>query len=367
MAFFRPVKTPESPRSYLPKLAEPSAPEERKEKILPRYVEIPALREQGFGPRNLFWGVATLLLALVLLTAALFFAGSKAAVSLATALLTFTALFVLARLHVFRQRNGGFFALALVCLLGAAIPLVESGFVAMKGVVARSASAPVPTVVTPSTDAPLAVPLLTQSFALSKPEGPGKQVKVVKDSTVVIGGRSFLIKAGDLFPFIESSAGEATFAIRDLQVGLPLNVVEIIDPGAIAQGVTGARSEPAPATPNVPPLPTAPSADDLAAITMSAQREAIRRYPALGIKDSLENGAFVSTYQQLKEAGGADFFSNPEWPIELAELLAKREGWARGGMPNTTGPAPVLDPPGDLPPVDTLDAGAGLPQGRGTR
>jgi hypothetical protein len=364
------VKTPETPRSYLPKLAEPPAPEEKEAKIVPRYVEIPALREHGFGPRNLFWGVATLLLALVLLVAALFFAGPKAAVYLVTALLTFTALFVLSRLHVFRQRNGGFFALALVCLLGAAIPLLESGLVALKNMAVRSASATSPAPVAPTLDVP--PPLLTQSFALSKPEGQGKQVKVLKDSRVTIDERAFLIKAGDVFPFLEAKGGEATFAVRDLRVSLPANVVEVIDPNAVAHGVTGARSEPAHPEPavatNEPPPPAAPSAEDLAAITMSAQREAIRRYPALGIKDSLENGAFVSTYQQLKEAGGSDFFSNPEWPLELAELLAKREGWARGGMPSTTGPAPVLDPPSGVPPVDALDAGAGMPRSnRGAR
>ena len=101
----------------------------------------------------------------------------------------------------------------------------------------------------------------------------------------------------------------------------------------------------------------------------------MRRYPALAIKDSLENSMFISTYKQLRESpGSGEFFANPEWPIELAELLAKQQGWNRGGGPITTGPAPILDPPADappaaraptnLPPVDSLDAGAGLPRAR---
>ncbi len=354
------MKIPEPPRSYLSKLAESPGPEEKEDKILPRYVEVPALREHGFGPRNLFWGVATLFLALVVLVAALFFAGPKAAISLATALLTFTALFVLARLHIFRQRNGAFFALTVVSLLGALVPLVENGLEALKNVLARPAA---PTAVAAGQPAgETQPPLLTQSFALSKPEG-GKQVKVLKDSVVPIGDRSFLIKAGDSFPFLERKADEVTFAVRDLQVWLPADVVEVIDSDIMAQGVAGTRAEPEMAAP-VPPAPTAASADDLASITMSAQREAIRRYPALAVQNSLENEAFVSTYQQLKDSGGAEFFTNPEWPIELAELLAKREGWARGAMPSSTGPAspaPVLDAPGSLPPVDQLDAGNDLP------
>jgi hypothetical protein len=343
VAFFRPVKNPESPRSYLPKLAEPPAPEEKEEKIVPRYVGVPALREHGFGPRNLFWGVATILLALGLLAVALFLAGPKVMLSLATALLTFTALFVLARLHVFRQRNGGFFALAIVCLLGAAVPLLESGFFALKNTAGSRAAAKTEAASSAPEGQPL---LLTQAFALTKPEGDGKQVRVLKDSNVVIGERPFLIKTGDVFSWIETKGDEATFAVRDLRLSLPLSAVEVTDPNAVAKGVAGGRAEPEIATkaPAAPPQPEL-TAEDLAAITASAQNEAIRRYPALGIRDSFENAAFISTYQQLKQGGSPDFFANPEWPIELAELLAKREGWNRGGPPMTTGPAPVLDAP----------------------
>lgn len=401
VAFFRAVKTPETPsRTYLPKLADPQHPapaEEREVRMVPRYVEIPALRERGFGPRNLFWGLATLFLAVVTLIVALFFAGPGATLSLATSLLTFTALFVLARLHVFRQRNGGFLALAIVCLLGAAVPLIESGFSALKsGAGSWSKS----TTGGSSAGGESQPPLLIESFALTPPEGPGKRVKVLKDSRVIIDQRPFLIKAGDVFSFVDVKGGEATFAVRDLQVSLPANVVDIIDPTAVAQGVTGRRSAPAAASSgalpsesaNPPavgagsaPVSSSPTPEELKAITLSAQREAIRRFPALGIRDSLENAVFVETFQRLRESGNTEFFANPEWPIALADQLAKRDGWVPGGAPMTTSPAPVLDAPADapvapaptgngpaarggtLPPVDQLDAGAGLPSNRGSR
>src|SRR4051794_15843323 len=109
--------------------AEAPASEDREGgKRVPRYVQAPALREHGMGPRNLFWGVALLFLALVMLIVAVFFAGAKAMVYVATCLLTFTALFVLARMHIFRQRNGPFLALGLVCVIGTAIPLVEKAY-----------------------------------------------------------------------------------------------------------------------------------------------------------------------------------------------------------------------------------------------
>lgn len=358
--------------------------------MVPRYVQAPALRDHGLGPRNLFWGVALLFVALVLLVIAVFLAGPKAMLYVMTCLVTFTALFVLTRLHIFRQRNGGFLALALVCVIGAGIPLVEKAFEAAKGIVtsqsALAATAPSAPVVTLHSDEPQ-MPLLTQAFALSLPQGAGKQVKVLHDSPVVIEGKHFLIKAGDRFPYVASKGEETTFAVRDLRVALPNGAVEVVDPSALAKGVSGGSSGQMPAGATTKDKDSksaaaAPSDAELAEITRSAQQEAMRRYPALAIKDSIENAEFLSMYKQFREAGSEEFFSNPEWPMQLAELLAQREGWVRGGGPITTGPAPVLDPPadnavnnnpppraqsvrpaGNLPPVESLDAGADLPGG----
>jgi len=370
VAFFHFVKTPEPPRAYPAPLVDSPAVERREEKIIPRYIQAPALREHGLGPRNLFWGVVTLFLAMLLLVVAIFLSGATAMLSVVTCLLTFTALFVLARLHVFRQRNGGFLALALVCLIGTAMPLIERAYSAAKTFVATRSFVAEPVVALHPSETE--APLLTQSFALSNPEGDGKQVNVLRDSHVVIAGKSFLIRAGDRFPFVAAKGDETTFAVRDLRVSLPSNVVEVLDPTALSKGVSGGPVG-AKATANS----TAATDDKLAEITRNAQQEAMRRYPALAVKDSMENADFVSTYKQLKDAGSNEFFGNPEWPLELAELLAKREGWVRGGTPMTTGPAPapVLDPPtadapapaGDAPaptnlPIDSLDAGAGLPR-----
>lgn len=413
MAFFAPVKTPEPPR-FLPafpvspaesqpveirgekiredkekvreelpreekeKARDEKAREEkvreekpRTEKIVPRYVHAPALREHGMGPRNLFWGVALLVVASIMLVVAIFLAGSQAMISVATCLLTFTALFVLTRMHVFRQRNGGFLALGLVCLIGAVVPLLQSAYSAAKTFVAirtTTTSAVAMQVNEPA-------PLLTQSFALAQPEGNAKQVKVLRDSRVMIAGKAFEIKAGDRFPFIAIKGDETTFGVRDLHVSLPSNVVEVVDPAMLAKGGTPAATvAPAAATTAADPAAKAPakakggSAGDaeLAEITRAAQQEAMRRYPALAVKDSIENTMFVQTYKQFRDAGSEEFFANPEWPMELAEHLARREGWVRGAGPVTTGPAPVLDPPADEAPPAALpiapEGPAGLPE-----
>ena len=344
-----------------------------------------ALRNHGMGPRNLFWGVLMLFLACVVLVLAIVMVGVKAMIYLAACLLTFTALFVLARMHVFNQRNGGFLALAVVCLIGTAVPLLEKTVTWVQNFDFSRPVATAPTVTLHSDET--AAPLLTQAFALSAPKGNGKQVRVLRDSRVDIDGKAFLIKIGDRFPLVAAEGDRTTFAVRDLQLSLPTTDVEVLDPTALARGVGSTKS--ASGRKGAAPSSTLSDAE-LAEITRNAQQEAMRRYPALAMKDSLENAMFISTYKAFRDAGNEEFFSNPEWPIELAQMLADREGWKRGGAPVTTG-APILDrfpsedasedtvvgtpvarpvpraqpvprAPVTTPPVNMLDAGDGLPR-----
>jgi hypothetical protein len=95
---------------------------------------------------------------------------------------------------------------------------------------------------------------------------------------------------------------------------------------------------------------TAPPVDDPndqspTKITERSQHEAIRRYPALGIKGSKENEIYIEAVQELKFTGGLDFFKEPNWPLRLAETVAEREGWKRADQeaaPVTANP-PKLD------------------------
>ncbi len=370
-----PTPTP-APRPYVPRIVDPTDPlgAERDDKFAPRYVEVPALRERGFGRRNLAWGVIVLLLAIGLLVAAVILAGQKALLSLAACLVTFTALYVLARLHIFRQRNGAFLAAAIVVLLGAVVPLLDRGYEMLAGISQPAGASPGPA------PRPVEVepPLLTQSFALTKPEATQTQVRVLKDSRVVIGEKPFLIKAGDAFQLLEAKGGDVTFAVRDLRVALPVGVVEIFGgkvaketrESAMAAALGAVAAAEAPKLETIvlnSPKPAyetgkaeAPASPDLAAITHDAQQEAMRRYPALAIKDSLENEAFVTTYRQLKDSGNTEFFANPEWPLELAVLLATRNGWNRGERAVKAEPPPRIEPPEEAP--DSIIEDSRVPQ-----
>jgi hypothetical protein len=68
--------------------------------------------------------------------------------------------------------------------------------------------------------------------------------------------------------------------------------------------------------------PARPATPQRFANVAEAQREAVRRYPDLGIAGSKLNSAFAArckTYQQQRP----DYFRDPSWPIRLAEELAQ--------------------------------------------
>lgn len=95
--------------------------------------------------------------------------------------------------------------------------------------------------------------------------------------------------------------------------------------------------------------PNAPvPADPVAQATNRSIIEVRRRYPALGVNGSPENQIYLEAYRELERLR-PDFFEKPEWPIHLAEIVAKREGWRRqeagsatAGNPSSSG---SVEPP----------------------
>ena len=125
---------------------------------------------------------------------------------------------------------------------------------------------------------------------------------------------------------------DVTFKVRDLRVTLPAGVAEVIDEKKSDRAVAAS------ATP-APPKAT-PKADS--EITNRAKAEAAKRYPALAIKDSMENTIFVTTVQDFRtNPNVADFFEDPQWPLVLADMLAERNGWKRSDVPQPDAPAPA--------------------------
>lgn len=81
-----------------------------------------------------------------------------------------------------------------------------------------------------------------------------------------------------------------------------------------------------PKTPSPAPLNTpavaAPKQAPRFATVADAQREALRRYPDLGVADSRFNRAFLARHKQYQQER-PDYFRDPSWPFTLAEETAK--------------------------------------------
>ncbi len=309
-------ETPEEKPRVVLRKETPETRERRAEEFVPQYVHLPE-RPRSAGTRNLQLGVLCIGFALVLLVIANVLSGSRTLLPLASCLLAFTLLWVLARMHLFHQRNGVFLAVGLVFLLGGALAFFERGYSA------ASRFAHMPTMADlPATLAPAATPApeiaveprsLTQVFGKVDAVTTGRRVEVLKDSRVSVKGEPYLIKQGEMLALDEMKGDRAIVSVGDMRISLASSDVQI---------VSGANDEkPAPAT----EAPTTP-----AEITKRAQLEAVRRYPALGKKDSPENEIYIETFRELRNTG-SDLLKDPEWPIHLADSIARKEGWERQG------------------------------------
>lgn len=59
---------------------------------------------------------------------------------------------------------------------------------------------------------------------------------------------------------------------------------------------------------------------------LQSKLQVVQRYPALGRNGSDEVKVYTEVFNELVRRN-RDFFLNPDWPLELAELVGKREGW----------------------------------------
>jgi hypothetical protein len=329
----KPEPPTESLRKFLPKSERTAAGKSGSEPFVPQYLEVPG-QPRPVGNRNLFAGGSLLFFSLVAVGFAAYTFGLRAILPLLTTAGTVVLLWIAARMRLFRQRNGIFLALGLVSLLAAAIPFAE--YAARK--IVRSAApknahgASADNAGETESHDGANVPLLTEELGIP-PADPNstRVVRVLKDSRVLVGRKPYRLKAGEVFPFDSKRENEVVFQAKELRLSLPEDAVEVFGPAsdAAALASTPPASNSNSAAPEVPSLPSGPPGTPAnAETTRQATSEAIRRYPALALKDSAENKLFVETYRDLK-SHNSELLDDPQWPLVLADLLAKREGWER--------------------------------------
>jgi hypothetical protein len=288
--------------------------------------------------RNLILGIGIAVLFAIVFFAALFLAGPEAPIVAAgSAAVSMTVLWLMSRMGIHRQPGGFFLSATAGGFVAMFVPLAAGlvAFLHSQQIERKITLAPPPA----STPAPL--PRLTDSFEMESLDAEKEDyVRVIRNSTVAIDGRNYRIAIGELFPLHRVAEGEVIVKGRDFLISLPPDILQVVRKEPPAENVPAAV--PAIAQQSAPEEKTVTSAEsspaDRAEMTRKAQAEAIKRYPALGIEDTKENRTFLATYKRLRMSD-SDLLKDPEWPLQLAEALAEREGWRRADI------APVSVPP----------------------
>jgi len=298
-----------------------------------RYVEHPGRRRAWrAAQRNLAWGIAFLFAALSVISVAIFIGGARAILPLFICMLSFTALWVLARMKIFAQRNGVFFSLAIIALLGALAALIEQATAHFSG--RRDVEPRVATNVTVTPSVPQ-TPSLIEALRLDPPDVTLPRARATREVNTTIGGKTYRINRGDIFLFADEKGGETTISAGEFLARVPSDSMEVLAPAPAPAATKRTAAAP---TDDVQGVLEKKANDE---ITQRAQAEAMRRFPALSQRGSPENLDFVSTVKELKDRN-SELLDDPEWPLELAQLLARRNGWKESGVIEDDAP-PVVE------------------------
>ena len=312
--------------------------------------------------RNLLLSVLVVALLALIFAAALFLAGPLAPViSAGSSFVSVLVLWTLWRMGLNRQPNGFFLSIVIAAFVAMFVPLATGLVVFLnEQQVQRRLSAAEPAAPAPK-ETPTGVPQLSEKFEVERPD-PMKDdfVRVIRESRVRIDGEPYMIKVGEEFPLYRVAEDEVIFKAKDFLISLPPDVLDVF---RAPKSVAPPTPAPETGTAATMPVPEQPgdslSPRERAEITRKSQAEATRRYPALAVKDTRENLMFVETYNRLKSSG-SELLKDPEWPLQIAEALAEREGWSRNDI------APSPPPPQAIPvqpslTAESLDDDSGFP------
>lgn len=288
--------------------------------------------ESGGRIRNMAVGILISAIGVALAVLGAVLGGMETMAAIIAVLVSFLMIRALWRSGVFEQPAGWLLTLGFLLFAG--------GFVAvLHGILLVSDA-------TPKKQAPSGqvsgLPLLTEHFPVRRPN-PSQEpaIKVTKDWRVMIGNRVYLLLAGELLPLEAAEPNALVFRAGNLRIPLPNTAGQLLNPTpdiavetkpAVAQASEPESAPPPGPTPPLEatakpePTPVGGNRTEFNLVMKAAQEEAVRRYPLLGVADSRENKAYVAAYKHLQQ-NNPEYFKNPEWPLRLAEALAKREGW----------------------------------------
>jgi hypothetical protein len=274
------------------------------------------------GSRNLAAGVFLALAALPVAGIAFLWAPKEAFVAISTALLISLLVFIFFQLRLVAQRNGLFALLSAGFLVTLSVPvLVKVGASSSDWaewlVQIKHSQGVVPA---PAPGAPVQGGLV--AGRASAPLTPEAAVSPANTASTPVAAQSDAPK---------------TPAAPGANPAEPKSPVAPAPPsGARENAETAETSRPAAADPEETVSERT---------TRLAKDEALKRYPNLRKVGSREHSRYIQTFNEFERLHKHEFFADPAWPLNLAELLAERDGWKRADAPSAPqAPAPREEP-----------------------
>lgn len=269
--------------------------------------------------RNLAFGVLAVLIAVPMGGVAFWCAPREAFVAVCSSVLVSLLLFLAMQFRLLLQRNGVFLLLSCGLVLTLAVPICVRLMVAGSEWAQTLADFR-------RTQPPVA--------ASSAPGGAGSQAAV------------------SALPGQTSAVAGASVTNPGATGGAAPGPVTADAPGAGSGTVAPKPEMDAQSAKSAPPVPASTpesdgpaNEDPVQRTTRLAKDEAVRRYPALQNPGSPENAVYLEAYNELTRLRKFDFFKDPKWPLNLAEIVGLREGWKREDQkPKAFKPSPNAAP-----------------------
>lgn len=309
-------------------------------------------RAEGRGRSNLIVGVGVTVVALLMSGVAHRMAPVEARVALVTGGVLVLGHYVMSETRILRRANGIFLGLALAFLLVTLVPVGMALWqgaadyasrirVAEVGGGEREAVYPAPATISGGQPAvPISQPapmgVVPQTFAAAAPEKAAAPSDTVGEKVGASGG------GGESAP-VSGGAAQVPVGAAPVVVEEKLSVEEreariaamaeisapLVKKGSVtkpvAAGLPGEDVALGGAS-GVQLRANALSQKDFNEKVLQSKMRAVQRYPALAKTGSEEVKVYTEVFNELVKRN-RDFFLNPDWPTELAELVGKREGW----------------------------------------
>lgn len=295
------------------------------------------------GSGNLSWGVLLTVGALVLSGVGHRLAPVEARVALITGGVLVLGHYVMTSMRVFARPNGFFLGLSLAFLLVTAVPV---GMSVWQGAADYASRIRVTDVAdsrnAASTVSPPAVPVTVAP--ISSVAGAGGEKADLRAEAFVekpnhpaaAGGLGTGLVEGSQTASVATPAGgavEEKLSVEEreakiaamAEISAPVVKKVVPSKGLATGGLPGEDVSLGQGNVSVGSVQNL-SQKEFNEKVLQSKLQVVQRYPALGRNGSEEVKVYTEVFNELVRRS-RDFFLNPDWPLELAELVGKREGW----------------------------------------